>query len=68
MVLTFEELFEVTLFKDKNLIEAHSFPFGVVTLKKKFFEGKNHNDKNAIKAMEKYIAKQFDQLPWFPLL
>lgn len=55
---------EVTLFKDKSLIEAHSFPFGVVTLKKKFFEGKNHNDKNAIKAMEKYIAKQFDQLPW----
>ncbi|WP_251942467.1 exopolyphosphatase [Staphylococcus sp. Marseille-Q5304] len=55
---------EVTLFRDKNLIEAHSFPFGVVTLTKKFFEGKDHNDKSAIKAMEKFISKQFDQLPW----
>ena len=24
---------EVTLFKDKELFESHSFPFGVVTLK-----------------------------------
>ena len=50
---------EVTLFKDKKLIEAHSFPFGVVTLQRKFFDGKDHNDKSAIKAMEKFIAKQF---------
>ena len=55
---------EVTLFKDKTIIEAHSFPFGVVTLKRKFFEDKDHNDKSAIKAMEKFIAKQFEQLPW----
>jgi exopolyphosphatase/guanosine-5'-triphosphate,3'-diphosphate pyrophosphatase len=27
---------EVTLFKDKELFESHSFPFGVVTLKHKF--------------------------------
>ncbi|WP_437272380.1 exopolyphosphatase [Staphylococcus succinus] len=55
---------EVTLFKDKKLIEAYSFPFGVVTLKRKFFENKEHNDKSAIKSMEKFISKQFDQLAW----
>lgn len=55
---------EVTLFKDKKLVEAYSFPFGVVTLKRKFFENKEHNDKSAIKAMEKFISKQFDQLAW----
>jgi len=55
---------EVTLFKDKAMIEAHSFPFGVVTLKRKFFENKDHNDKSAIKTMEKFLSKQFEQLPW----
>ena len=45
---------EVTLFKDKELFESHSFPFGVVTLKHKFFDGKDHNDKGAIKDMEKF--------------
>src|SRR5699024_8057731 len=40
------------------------FPFGGVTLKPKFFEAKDHNEKSAIKAMEKFIAKQFEQLPW----
>ena len=55
---------EVTLFKDKKLIEAHSFPFGVVTLQRKFFDGKDHNDKSSIKDMEKFLSKQFDQLAW----
>ncbi|WP_436861456.1 exopolyphosphatase [Staphylococcus caeli] len=55
---------EVTLFKDKKLKEAHSFPFGVVTLQRKFFDGKDHNDKSAIKDMEKFLSKQFDQLSW----
>ncbi|MDK9845739.1 MULTISPECIES: exopolyphosphatase [Staphylococcus] len=55
---------EVTLFKDKKLIESHSFPFGVVTLSHRFFEGKNHNDKSAVKNMEKFLTKQFEQLSW----
>ncbi|MGW7899566.1 exopolyphosphatase [Staphylococcus shinii] len=55
---------EVTLFKDKKLIKSHSFPFGVVTLQRKFFAGKDHNDKSAIKDMEKFLSKQFDQLSW----
>ena len=55
---------EVTLFKDKQLKAAHSFPFGVVTLTKKFFSDKPHNDKHAIKDMEKFLIKQFSQLDW----
>lgn len=55
---------EVTLFKDKQLKEAHSFPFGVVSLKCQFFGDKDHNDKSAIKGMEKFLSEQFDQLDW----
>jgi len=55
---------EVTLFKDKQLKEAHSFPFGVVSLKRQFFGDKDHNDKSAIKGMEKFLSEQFDQLDW----
>ncbi|MGF7193318.1 exopolyphosphatase [Staphylococcus pasteuri] len=55
---------EVTSFKDKQLKEAHSFPFGVVSLKRQFFGDKDHNDKSAIKGMEKFLSEQFDQLDW----
>lgn len=55
---------EVTSFKDKQLKEAHSFPFGVVSLKRQFFGDKEHNDKSAIKGMEKFLSEQFDQLDW----
>ena len=55
---------EVTLFKDKKLKAAHSFPFGVVSLKRQFFGDKDHNDKSAIKSMEKFLSEQFGQLDW----
>ncbi|MDU1274524.1 MAG: exopolyphosphatase [Staphylococcus epidermidis] len=55
---------EVTLFKDKQLKEAHSFPFGVVSLKRQFFGDKAHNDKTAIKNMEQFLREQFSQLDW----
>lgn len=55
---------EVTLFKGKELIHSHSFPFGVVTLSRKFFEGKDHNDKDAIKKMQKFLDKAFGSLDW----
>ncbi|MBL7564746.1 exopolyphosphatase [Staphylococcus saccharolyticus] len=55
---------EVTLFKDKKLKKAHSFPFGVVTLKRQFFGEKDHNDKSSIKSMEKFLSEQFSQLDW----
>ncbi len=55
---------EVTLFKDKELIHSHSFPFGVVTLSRKFFTDKPHNDKDAIKKMQKFLEKEFSSLDW----
>ncbi|MDG9305622.1 exopolyphosphatase, partial [Streptococcus pneumoniae] len=55
---------EVTLFKGKELIHSHSFPFGVVTLSRKFFDGKDHNDKDAIKKMQKFLDKAFGSLDW----
>nr|WP_263312879.1 exopolyphosphatase [Mammaliicoccus sp. Marseille-Q6498] len=55
---------EVTYFEKKKLKEAISFPFGVVTLQKLFFDGKDHNDKNAIKKCEKYVKEQFESVKW----
>ena len=40
---------EVTYYENKELQQYHSFPFGVVTLKQMFFDGKEHNDPKAIK-------------------
>ena len=54
---------EVTLFKDKELIHSHSFPFGVVTLTRKFFGDKAHDDKDAIKNAE-ILGKEFSSLSW----
>lgn len=55
---------EVTLFKNKEMVQFHSFPFGTVTLKEQFFKNKNHNDAGAIEAVRKYIHDQFKTLPW----
>lgn len=55
---------EITLFEDKQLKRSHSFPFGVVTLKQMFFEGKEHNNEKAIKKMTSFIKEQFQTLSW----
>lgn len=55
---------EVTLFKNKKIVDSHSFPFGAVSLTQKFFEGKDHNDKAAIKQTRKWVQKQFKEIDW----
>ncbi|MGX0563960.1 exopolyphosphatase / guanosine-5'-triphosphate,3'-diphosphate pyrophosphatase [Staphylococcus schleiferi] len=55
---------ELTLFEDKNIKQAISFPFGVVTLIRMFFEGKEHNDKDAIKKIEKFLKGEFEKVDW----
>lgn len=55
---------EVTLFKNKEVIESHSFPFGAVSLKNQFFDGKEHSDSEAIKETRKWVKKKFKQLDW----
>ncbi len=55
---------EVTLFKNKEVIESHSFPFGAVSLKEQFFKDKAHSDPEAIKETRKWVKKQLKSLPW----
>ena len=53
---------ELTLFKNKEVVHSHSFPFGVVSLKRQFFDGKDHNDKKAIEKARKWVKEQFSSL------
>lgn len=55
---------EITYFVNKEIVRYHSFPFGVVTLKQMFFEGKEHNSEKAIKKMSAYIQEAFKNLEW----
>ncbi|MCI5775551.1 MAG: Ppx/GppA family phosphatase [Aerococcus sp.] len=55
---------EVTLFKDKQIVESYSFPFGAVTLKNKFFADVPHNDKDAIEETRKFIKAAFAEHPF----
>ncbi|WP_080147201.1 exopolyphosphatase [Marinilactibacillus piezotolerans] len=59
---------ELTLFKNKEVVHSHSFPFGVVSLKRQFFDGKDHNDKKAIEKARKWVKEQFSSLDWLPKL
>ena len=55
---------EVTYYENKELQQYHSFPFGVVTLKQMFFDGKEHNDPKAIKKMQEFVKDQFKSIKW----
>lgn len=55
---------EVTLFKDKEMVAYHSFPFGTVSLKDRFFNGKSHNDRKAIDKTSAFLKDAFKSLPW----
>lgn len=55
---------EITLFKDKKVVETTSFPFGAVSLQQKFFADKDHNDKKAIKKTRKYVREYLNQFEW----
>ncbi len=55
---------EITLFEDKQMKEYFSFPFGTVSLKEQFFAGKDHNDKDAMEDLAKFVSKQFKQFDW----
>lgn len=55
---------ELTLYRNKEVIAVHSFPFGTVSLQHQFFDGKKHNDKKAIEKATVWVNKQFKQLDW----
>ncbi|MFT8928570.1 MAG: Ppx/GppA family phosphatase [Sporolactobacillus sp.] len=52
---------EVTLFRNRELAHAHSFPFGAVTLYKTYF---GSNDPQAIKRLENYLKTVFSEFKW----
>lgn len=55
---------ELTLYKGKEVVHSHSFPFGAVSLQRDFFTDVDHNDKKAIKKARKWVTEQFEQLDW----
>lgn len=54
---------EITVYKDKNLQQSISFPFGTVSLKEKFVSGEKINEVEK-KELRHYINKQLQQLEW----
>ncbi|RHW39819.1 Ppx/GppA family phosphatase [Lysinibacillus yapensis] len=54
---------EITLFEEKTLKKATSFPFGTVSLKEKFVSGDIISEEEKIQ-MHDYVKKQFEQLDW----
>lgn len=54
---------EVTFYQDKQLVESHSFPFGVVTLKKQFIAGDIPTLQER-KAIKSFVQQQLKEQPW----
>lgn len=54
---------ELTIFKDRQLIHYHSFPFGALSLKKKFVQGEVPT-KAEIEALRSFLANEFVKLDW----
>lgn len=55
---------ELVCFHDKKLEKSISLPFGAVSLAEKFFQGKDYNDKKAIKRASNWIEKQLAEVAW----
>ncbi|MFC2949838.1 Ppx/GppA phosphatase family protein [Virgibacillus sediminis] len=53
---------EVTYFKDRKLVESHSFPFGALTLKE--YYSKNNSSEKGRMELRRYVAGQLQALPW----
>lgn len=54
---------EITLFENKKIIKAFSFPFGTVSLKQKFVSGDIMNAEEK-KMLRQFVMDQFQQLNW----
>lgn len=53
---------EVTYFKDRNLVESHSFPFGTLSLSQ-LYDADLSEEKN-LKKVKTYVINQFETLDW----
>lgn len=54
---------EITYFKDRELKEYHSFPFGALSLKKEFVSG-NIPTADELHVLRAFLKEQFLMLPW----
>ncbi|MFZ3589468.1 exopolyphosphatase [Bacillus sp. DJP31] len=54
---------EVTLFKNRQLLKYHSFPFGIISLKKQFIKGEVPTQEE-LDQLRNYLSEQFTSLPW----
>lgn len=54
---------EVSLFKERKLVHAVSFPFGCVSMTKRFAKGGMLSDQH-LKELEKHIEETIEQEPW----
>ncbi|WP_162990462.1 Ppx/GppA family phosphatase [Mesobacillus foraminis] len=54
---------EITYFKDKKIMESHSFPFGVLTLKNLFCKGSLPSEEER-QNLRAFLFRQFQSLSW----
>ncbi|GGJ74714.1 exopolyphosphatase/guanosine-5'-triphosphate,3'-diphosphate pyrophosphatase [Anoxybacillus voinovskiensis] len=54
---------EVTYYKDRELLESYSFPFGALSLRQAFVAG-NVPTEEELKRLSVYLTEQFQSLPW----
>ncbi|WP_096434635.1 Ppx/GppA phosphatase family protein [Alteribacter populi] len=55
---------EITLFKNRDLKHYHSFPFGALTLKRRFVEDGDRPTDTELRQLRKFVHDAFDTLPW----
>ncbi len=54
---------EVTYFKDSEIKNYHSFPFGVLSLKNKFISGETPTEEE-VDLIKEFVQKNFESLRW----
>ncbi|MFT8871845.1 MAG: Ppx/GppA phosphatase family protein [Sporolactobacillus sp.] len=52
---------EVTQFRNRELVQCHSFPFGAVTLYQTYFAS---GDRQAVDRLETYLKQMFEPFEW----
>ncbi|WP_431800393.1 exopolyphosphatase [Halobacillus andaensis] len=54
---------EITYFKNRKLVHSHSFPFGAVTLKQRFFKDDLPTEKE-LASLRQFLKENFRSLSW----
>jgi exopolyphosphatase / guanosine-5'-triphosphate,3'-diphosphate pyrophosphatase len=54
---------EITYFEGRRLVESHSYPFGVVSLKEQFIHGDSITEEERTRLIQ-FLLNEFSKLPW----